>query len=394
MPVSGPTSAWAALLRPRIFARAPQVRGRGPFTRVSPRTWRAARELAEAPAAVAANDAEAGAARGALGDAPAAATALVLTPAADIGPRFAASREEREHVKEILESARSAATRRAYSGDWERFLAWCDTRHAEALPAAPDVVVVYLRTLLAEKKGIATIERALASISMAHAAGGFERPRRAELVRQFMRGLRRHTRERPRRRAKAIELEDLKRMIDKTPGSTSAGLRDRALLLLGFFGAFRRSELAALDKADLADTREGLVVHLRWSKTDQEGEGQMVGIPLQQDERYCAVRAVKAWLELRSDDTSALFIALDRRCDGARLKPQAVERILEAAAKRAGLMGRFTPHSLRAGFATAAARAGASERSIMKQTRHKSVSVLHGYIREANVFVGNSARLT
>lgn len=355
---------------------------------------RAAREVAAAQVAADAIHAELDAAPVTLANAPAAATALVLPLDADVGPRFAASADEREHVKEILESARSASTRRAYSGDWERFLAWCEARHAEPLPAAPDVVAIYLRTLLEQKKSTATIERALASLSMAHAAGGYERPRRSELVRQFMRGLRRHTRERPRCRAPALELHDLKRMIDKTPASTSAGLRDRALLLVGFFGALRRSELAALDKADLGETPGGLVVRLRWSKTDQEGVGQVVGIPLQQDERYCAVRAVKAWLELRTDSESALFIALDRRCDGARLKPQAVERILETAAKRAGLMGRFTPHSLRAGFATAAARAGASERSIMKQTRHKSVSVLHGYIREANVFVGNSARLT
>lgn len=369
-----------------VFGRARGLRGHGPFARVAPPAAAAHPQVLEPV--------------GATESAPAAAepameTGLVpLEPAREVAPTgFVASDEERARVSQILEEARSASTRRAYSSDWSRFLAWCKGRGAEPLPAAPEVVVVYLGELLDQQKSTATIERALASISMAHAAGGHDRPRRAELVRQFMRGLRRHTRDKPRRRARALSLDELKRLVDATP-ATAAGVRDRAMLLLGFFGAFRRSELADLDKADIEETTEGLVVRLRWSKTDQEGEGHVVGIPVQQDARYCPMGAVKEWLEQRGDDERALFVALDRRCDGQRLKPQAVERILEAAAKRAGLEGRFTPHSLRAGFATAAARAGAAERAIMKQTRHRSVAVLHGYIRDAEVFVGSSARLT
>jgi integrase len=190
-------------------------------------------------------------------------------------------------------------------------------------------------------------------------------------------------------------VDELKLMLERLP-TTRVGLRDRALLLLGFAGAFRRSELVSLDVADLEFARAGLIVTLRKSKTDQEGNSRRLGIPFGSSETTCPVRSVQAWLEAALITSGPVFRPLDvfDRVQPERLSDKAVARIVKRRAKAVGLdPARYAGHSLRAGLATSAAAAGASERVIMSQTGHRSADMVRRYIREGALFRGEWAQL-
>jgi integrase len=190
-----------------------------------------------------------------------------------------------------------------------------------------------------------------------------------------------------------IGLKELQAMIAALPHS-SKGIRDRALLLLGFAGALRRSELVALDVTDVTPSDNGLVVMLRRSKTDQEGEGRTVGIPYGSHLETCPVRAVQMWLQTSEITEGPIFRPVDQHgvIGLTRLSDRSVARIIQSSAKRAGLdPEQFAGHSLRAGLATAAAAAGVSEHDIARTTGHRSVAVLRRYVRAATVFERNAA---
>lgn len=168
------------------------------------------------------------------------------------------------------------------------------------------------------------------------------------------------------------------------------GTRDRALILLGFAGAFRRSELVGLDVDDCAFGKDGLTVTLRRSKTDQAGEGRRVGIPYGSNPDTCPVRNLQEWIARAGVSVGPLFRSITRH--GCRLTGNDVARVVKKLALRAGLdPSKYAGHSLRAGHATSAAIAGASERSIMRQMGHRSVQMVRRYIREGNLFRENSA---
>jgi integrase len=182
-------------------------------------------------------------------------------------------------------------------------------------------------------------------------------------------------------------------MLAKLP-ATRVGLRDRALLLLGFAGAFRRAELVGLDVRDLEFSSAGLAVTLRKSKTDQEGRSQRIGIPYGSAAQTCPVRSLQAWLETAQIADGAVLRSLDKfqRVQNRRLSDKALARIVKRRAAAVGLdPERYAGHSLRAGLATSAAAGGASERSIMNQTGHRSTSMVRRYIREANLFAADNA---
>jgi integrase len=179
------------------------------------------------------------------------------------------------------------------------------------------------------------------------------------------------------------------------PG-TRVGLRDRALLLLGFAGAFRRSELVGLDVTDLELSSGGLVVTLRRAKTDQEGRSRRVGIPYGSSERTCPVRSLQAWLDSARISDGPVFRSLDKfqRVQNRRLSDKAVARIVKRRAAAVGLdPARYAGHSLRAGLATSAAAGGASERVIMAQAGHRSADMVRRYIRGGNLWRENAASL-
>jgi integrase len=189
-----------------------------------------------------------------------------------------------------------------------------------------------------------------------------------------------------------IITEDLRLMLRVIP-SRLIGIRDRALLLVGFAGAFRRSELVALDFEDVRFTTEGLLLTIRRSKTDQVGEGRQVAIPQGRHEETCVVRAPRAWLEASGITTGALFRPINRHghIAPARLTPHAVALIVKRYAGAIGLERQsFSGHSLRAGFVTSAARAGEPECRIMRTTGHRSIEMVLRYVRNANAFTDNA----
>jgi integrase len=237
-----------------------------------------------------------------------------------------------------------------------------------------------------------TLQRRLAAISQMHQQTGFASPTRAWAVQQFLSGLRRELGVAPVRK-RAVLTADLKQMLQELPDGI-LGMRDRALLLLGFAGAFRRSELVALDVADLEERRDGLVVQIRKSKTDQEGEGRAVGIPRSEDPQTCPIAAVRNWQEASGISEGALFRRVNRhgKMLPNRLSAEAVAIVVKRYASQLGFdPNEFGGHSLRAGLATSAAAAGKSERAIMNQTGHRSVTTVRRYIREGSLFLDNAA---
>ena len=205
-----------------------------------------------------------------------------------------------------------------------------------------------------------------------------------------MSGIRRQHGTEPRRQAKPLELDPLARLIEPIDTATLAGLRDRALLLLGFAAALRRSELVALDVEDLRfDLARGLTVTIRKSKTDQERAGAQVAVPYARARDRCAVRALQAWLHAAGTHRGPVFRQMRRgeTLTDRRLSDQSVALIVKRRAQAAGVRPeKLSGHSLRAGYATAAASAGVEERKIANVTRHKNLPVLRGYIRAATAF--------
>jgi integrase len=290
--------------------------------------------------------------------------------------------------------SKSEATIRAYAAGWRDFLQFCEQRDAEPLPAQDRTVAAYLAGLADRGAKAATIARRLVVISQAHKAADLPSPTTSSLVSRTHAGIRRSIGTAQLGKTPTL-VDDLKRMLDKLP-STRVGLRDRALLLLGFAGAFRRSELVSLDVNDLDFTRAGLIVTLRKSKTDQEGKSRRLGIPYGSSEQTCPVRSVQAWLDSARIIDGPVFRSLDRfqRVQNARLSDKAVALIVKRRAKAVGLdPARYAGHSLRAGLATSAAAAGASERVIMSQTGHRSADMVRRYIREGSLFQSNPAAM-
>ena len=230
------------------------------------------------------------------------------------------------------------------------------------------------------------------AIAEAHKAARLDSPTHNALVRNTMKGIRRTIGTAPGQKAATLT-DDIRAMVDATDACT-IGIRDRALILLGFAGAFRRSELVGLDVEDCAFGKDGLTVTLRRSKVDQEGVGRKIGIPYGSNPETCPVRTMQAWMELAGIAAGPVFRSINRHghVKARRLSGIDVARVVKKLADRAGLdASQYAGHSLRAGHATSAAIAGASERSIMNQTGHRSVQMVRRYIRDGNLFRENSA---
>jgi integrase len=251
--------------------------------------------------------------------------------------------------------------------------------------------VLYVTDLAATHKP-GTLTRRLSAIKVTHDGAGLESPTTGVRVLQVMAGIRRN--KGTMQSAKTpVTVEDLRGMITRSP-QTLVGARDRVLLLVGFSGAFRRSELVSLDRESVQFAREGLIVTLRRSKTDQDGTGRKSGIPHGQNSDTCPVRSLQQWIELSKITTGPLFRPINRHgnLSTKRLSASAVASIVKKYAKAVGLDARdFAGHSLRSGLATAAAAAGASERAIMNQTRHHSLVMVRRYIRDGSLFRENAA---
>ena len=297
-----------------------------------------------------------------------------------------------EAARAYAQDSRASSTRKAYRSDFASFEAWCASQGIPSAPTTPAAVAVYLASLAERGRKASTIERALAGIAWAQRTRGFEWSKGHPAITTVMTGIRRRHGTAPQQKAPVID-EVLAAFV-ATLDDELVGLRDRALLTLGWFGAFRRSELVALTVADVAHVREGLVVSVRRSKGDQEGRGAEKGIPYASTPGMCAVRALAAWLAATGIADGPLFRPIDQHghVGAAALSDRSVALIVQRAAQRAGIDPKSVGgHSLRAGFATTAAKKGKSLDAIMRQTLHRSEKVARGYIRHAKLFDDNAA---
>jgi len=296
-----------------------------------------------------------------------------------------------DQAREFARLSKAENILRGYRTDWRDFCGWCDRNGQRPLPAVPEMVAAYIAECAGRLK-VGSIQRRLNAIAEAHKAVGMDSPTAAGIVRNTLKGIKRTLGTAAVQKTPALT-DDIRAMVDSTD-SGLIGLRDRALILLGFAGAFRRSELIGLDVEDCGFGKDGLMVTLRRSKTDQDGQGRKIGIPYGSNPETCPVRVLQTWLEETGITSGPVFRALNRHGQRQpdRLSPVDVARVVKKLAQRAGLdPAKYAGHSLRAGHATSAAASGASERSIMNQTGHRSVQMVRRYIREGSLFRENSA---
>lgn len=273
------------------------------------------------------------------------------------------------------------------------FVEWCRSRGLMSLPAAAPVVAAFLADQAAHGKRPSTLGRRLAAIRYFHRAANEASPTAEECVKAVLSGIRRSIGSAPVRK-RAATSDVVLGMVGTLGNETLRQLRDRALLLVAFASAMRRSELVALDVADLEWTTEGVLIRIRKSKTDQEGMGASVAVP--KGEMACPVAALRAWLEAAGIADGPIFRRIlnkrNQRITDRRLAPRNVAAVVKAGAARLGFdPSSFGAHSTRSGLVTSAVKRGTNLLKICDQTRHKSVEMLRVYCRDAELFVGNAA---
>ena len=308
---------------------------------------------------------------------------VALLPAPAVLP--AIIQAEQDAARSYRQNDKAAGTHRAYGSDFRIFASWCEVRGVLHLPAEPETVATFIAAEADAGTRPSTIGRRLAAIRYAHRLAGQPTPTDAELVGVTMRGIRRTAGIAKEKKAPATA-KLLGQMLDHVP-DTLTGKRDRALLLLGFACALRRSELVALQVADLEHTSGGLRVTIRRSKTDQEGRGQTVGVPI--GGKLLVADRVAAWIQAAGITAGPIFRPINRHGQvlPAALTDTSVAAIVKAYAGRAGLDPvTFAGHSLRRGFLTSAAMHGATLAKMKAVSRHKSVDVLMGYVDDAEMF--------
>lgn len=307
-------------------------------------------------------------------------------PALAPSSSLAALAEDLTAAVAYAKAEKAPATRRAYGTDFRLFQEWCAAKGVSALPADAETVAAYLAHGAGAGAKVSTLSRRAAAIRYAHKLAGLPTPTDSEAVRATSRGIRRTLGAAKVKKAPAIAARIIT-MVKACP-DTLAGKRDRALLLLGFGGAFRRSELVALDVEHLEEAEEGLRVHIAKSKTDQEAEGATIAVA-RGSTTACPVAAVRDWLETAGITSGPVFRPINKAgtVSDDRLTDRSVANIVKAYAGRAGLDEKqFSGHSLRRGFLTSAAAAGKSIFKMMDVSRHKSVDTLRGYVQEAELF--------
>jgi site-specific recombinase XerD len=291
--------------------------------------------------------------------------------------------ELEQEAADIASHARSANTVRAYRNDWAHFSSWCRDMGLQALPALPRTTALYLAAHK-DRYAMATLNRRLSAIAAAHRMADHPFDTRCREIALVMDGLRR-TKTVRQRQVTALTTPLLKRALGIT-SETLADRRNRSLILLGVAGALRRSEIVALEVSDLTFSVEGVRIVIRRSKGDQFGEGQVIAIARTNSE-LCPVTNLETYLRQATITEGRVFRAIDRHGNLKRsMTDQSVALIIKKLTGQAGLEGEYSGHSLRAGFATQAAKNGVEERRIAYTTRHKNMEVLRKYIREGNLF--------
>lgn len=318
---------------------------------------------------------------------------LALTsPPAAVGPARSIDDYAESAARYVQTGQQGAAnTQRAYAGDWRRFTAWCHEHGRPALPADVPTAAAFVTALAEASKKVATIQRHCASLSKAHQLAGLPTPTDDRQFKVLLEGISREKGVRQ-KQAPAFTLAYFKRVVHGIDNDRPDGVRDRALLLLGLAGVFRRDELASLDIAHLRFDDDGLVVELPRSKTNQKGEAEEKAIFFAPDRRSCPVRAVKDWLELlgqHGQTSGALFRSFHegQRLSRRRLSTFSLNEIVQLR-----LGAPYAAHSLRASFVTIAKLNGADDAEVMNQTKHKTTSMIRRYTRLDNIRQHNAAQ--
>jgi site-specific recombinase XerD len=299
-----------------------------------------------------------------------------------------------DEAKTYSQAVKAASTRVAYASDMRDFEMFCRSHGASSMPASPQTIVVYVVDL-ARRCKIATIRRRLTAISQAHKMRSLDSPTAHQMVHEVVKGIAR-TLGTAQDAKDALRTADMRAIVERLP-NTMRGIRDSALLLIGFAGALRRSELVALRVEDLRfEAQRGVVLIIRRSKTDQEGAGQEIGIPASRAPETCPVAALQLWLERAGISEGPIFRTIEKgsTIGDIAITAHSVAMIVKRVVTGLGYdPKRYGAHSLRAGFATSVIENGASEAAMMRITRHRSVVIARKYVRSGTIWRDNAGYL-
>ena len=300
-----------------------------------------------------------------------------------------------EETLNNLKSSKANNTIRAYKSDFNDFGAFCSKHGFKSLPTEPKIIALYLTYLTNKDAKMSTLRRRLVSISMIHKHKGHYLDTKHPVIIENLMGIKRKkgSIQKGKKPLLINHLKAIVKVIDEDKAEEIKKIRDKTIILTGFGGGFRRTELISIDYDDLEFVPEGLKITLRRSKTDQFGEGMIKGLPYFSNTKYCPVFHLKKWLELSKIKDGPIFrrFAKGNSLTKHRLTDQTVVLIIKRYLEIAGIDNQnFSGHSLRSGFATVTAESGADERSIMAMTGHKTTQMVRRYIKEANLFKNNA----
>ena len=281
-----------------------------------------------------------------------------------------------------IRSSKSVNTLRAYKSDFNHFMDFCKKNNFRPLPADPKIISFYI-TDLSSKSKVSTLKRRLASISVIHKLKGHYIDIKHPLIIENLMGIQRKKGvfQKSKNPILINELKEIIKVIDNSEKNILKKLRNKALILFGFSGGFRRSELVNIDFEDLEFTKEGVKIFIKRSKTDQSGEGMIKAIPYFKEKTFCPVTYLKNWIEICKVKKGFIFNISDKM----------VAILIKKYLLAAGVDPKnYSGHSLRSGFATTAASSGADEKSIMTMTGHKTTQMVRRYIKESNLFKNNA----
>ena len=294
-----------------------------------------------------------------------------------------------------LKSSKANNTIRAYRSDFKDFSAFCAKNRLKSLPTDSKIVALYLTYLSSKDAKISTLRRRLVSIGVIHKLKGHYLDTKHPIIIENLMGIKRKigSFQQGKKPILINQLKSIINVIDNEKTKEIKKIRDKTLILIGFGGGFRRSELVSIDYNDVELVPEGVKIVVRRSKTDQFGEGMVKGLPYFSNQNYCPVMHLKKWLEISNIKSGPLFRRFSKsyKLNENRLTDQSVALLLKNYLNVAGIENKnYSGHSLRSGFATVSAESGADERSIMAMTGHKTTQMVRRYIKEANLFKNNA----
>ena len=294
-----------------------------------------------------------------------------------------------------LKNSKANNTIKAYKSDFNDFEVFCINNKFKPLPSDPKIISLYLTHLSTKDAKMSTLKRRLVSIGVIHKLKGYYLDTKHPSIIENIMGIKRRkgSVQKGKKPLLINNLRNIINVIDQQNKEEIKKFRDRSIILIGFAGGFRRSEIVSLDHDDLEFVPEGLKINIKRSKTDQFGEGSLKGLPYFENSNYCPVKSIQKWIKISNISSGPLFRRFTKGSNltESRLNDQSVALLIKQYLELAGIDSKnYSGHSLRSGFATTAADAGVEERNIMAMTGHKSTEMVRRYINEANLFKDNA----